>query len=425
MIDDDVTKPLLGSQIVSYVLGELDENTIADMDRRFAKDAKLKEELDDVRDHLGLHQRVRQVAPRRGSFERLRKRMKDDGSFQNAVPGSHCMLRRSFFMAMLFGLVAVSLLLVFSDSGRTTTQTEVIGEIVFYNTGGTITQRRNVDKRDQLKLNHLYDTGLKQAYCWLPTGISNTYSDIEIERDTKFKFLDTRHIELQRGFLRKLDINPGGISEDEFEVVTPHARIRGNRCRMAIRISPDGGQTDITVSKGSIRVYPLDSDQSVALTNGWMTTVQAGKSPEAPQKVLQLIVKPVLGEKYLFESKLVNVGMFRFRIRKANDNSRGIKPSRYVAFLAYASDFDPEVPLQEHTSLESRKILPYQSPELHYGDKWLNPGESYSFIFDLSPRLQTSPKTEHWMRIEYRGDLYGPPGESRIKVESANLKFEP
>ncbi|MHC4840293.1 MAG: hypothetical protein ACYTDT_04930 [Planctomycetota bacterium] len=426
MIDDDaVSKPLLGSQIVSYVLGELDETAIAEMDKRFESDPRLKEELEQVRSHVGLHQTVRQVAPRRGSFERLRKKMKDDGSFSTAVPGCHCMLRRSFFLAMLFGAIAVSLLLIFSDSNRTTVQTDVIGEIVFYNSGGTVNQRRDVEKRDQLKLNHLYDTGLQQAYLWLPTGISNTYSDVEVAQDSKFKFLDTRHIELQRGFLRKLDINPGGISEDDFEIITPHARIRGNKCRLAIRLSPDGGQTDVAVAEGAVRVYPLNSDQSVSLTNGWRTTVRADKSPDEPQKVLQLILKPVLGEPYQFEAKLVNVGMFRFRVRKAIDLTSTFRDSIYIAYIAHASDFDPDSGLPENVALEPHPVTPMGAADLHVGEKWLDPGSSYNFRFDLSSVLLSSSAVEHWMRLEYRGDLYGPPGESRIKVESPNLKFIP
>ncbi|MDC1143038.1 hypothetical protein OAU50_08100 [Planctomycetota bacterium] len=426
MIDDDaVSKPLLGSQIVSYVLGELDEAAVAEMDKRFESDPDLKDELEEVKAHIGMHQRVRQVAPRRGSFERLRKKMKDDGSFVNAIPGCHCMLRRSFLLAMLFGAIAVSLLLVFSDDNRTASQSEVIGEIVFYNSGGTVSQRRDVEKRDQLKLDHLYDTGLQQAYLWLPTGISNTYSDLEVAQDSKFKFLDTRHIELQRGFLRKVDINPGGISESEFEIVTPHARIRGNQCRLAIRISPDGGQTDIAVAEGAVRVYPLTSEQSVSLTTGWRTTVRTDKSPEAPQKVLKLVLKPVLGEPYQFEAKLVNVGMFRFRVRKAIDLTSTFRDSIFVAYIAHTNDFDPDTGLPENVALEPHPVTPMGSADLHAGEKWLDPGSSYDFRFDISAVLQFSPSVEHWMRLEYRGDLYGPPGESRIKVESPNLKFIP
>lgn len=426
MIDDNaVTKPLLGSQVVSYVLGELDEQAVAEMDKRFQSDSRLRDELDSVRAHLGVHQRVRQVAPRRGSFERLRKRMKDDGTFQNAIPGCHCMLRRSFLAATLFGALAIFLLLAFSDGKRVAPQSDIIGEIVYYNNSGTVTQRRDVDRRDQLMMNQLYDTGLKRAYLWLPTGVSNTYSIIDIGKDTKFEFLDTRKIELQRGFLRKLDINPGGISEDEFEIITPHARIRGNKCRLSVRISPDNGQTDIAVADGSVRVYALDSDQSVALTNGHQTTVRAGKSPELPKQVLQLILKSVPGEPYLFDAKLVNVGMFRFRIRKAIDPTKAFGDNIFIAYIAYANEYDPETGLPENGNMEPHGILLKGDIALHSGEKWLDPGSAYTFRFDLSPDLGPSDPVEHWIRLEYRGDLFGPPGIARVKVESANLKVIP
>jgi hypothetical protein len=38
--------------------------------------------------------------------------------------------------------------------------------------------------------------------------------------------------------------------------------------------------------------------------------------------------------------------------------------------------------------------------------------------------LISTPPVEHWLRLEYRGDLYGPPGQARVRIESHNLKLD-
>src|SRR5687768_5307533 len=102
MLDDEkLTQPLGGVQLLSYSLGELDSDAQKALEARIEADPALKDELAEIREHMRLHQVVRKVAPRRGSFERLRSRMKTEGAFQGAIPGAHAMLRRSFMLAVL------------------------------------------------------------------------------------------------------------------------------------------------------------------------------------------------------------------------------------------------------------------------------------------------------------------------------------
>jgi anti-sigma factor RsiW len=120
MIDGErTTSPVIGSVLVSFALGELDAEEQSALEKKLEQNPALREELEEIKRHLTLHEEVRKIAPRRGSFERLHARMKREGAFDGAVPGAHCMLRRSFTAAMVFGLVAVVLLAVFAG-GRLT-----------------------------------------------------------------------------------------------------------------------------------------------------------------------------------------------------------------------------------------------------------------------------------------------------------------
>ena len=102
MLDDErATQPLMGVQLLSYTLGELDRDAQGALEKKIEANPELKSELEEIRTHLKIHQQVRKVAPRRGSFDRLRDRMKKEGAFSGAVPGVHCMLRRAFMIAAL------------------------------------------------------------------------------------------------------------------------------------------------------------------------------------------------------------------------------------------------------------------------------------------------------------------------------------
>ena len=114
--DDRATRQVVGTQILSYVLGELDPKSQESLEQRIETDASLRAELDEVRAHVQMHQEVRKVAPRRGSYERLRGRMKSEGSFSGAVPGVHCILRRSFMISVAAGAVIVGLLWAFTEA---------------------------------------------------------------------------------------------------------------------------------------------------------------------------------------------------------------------------------------------------------------------------------------------------------------------
>ncbi|MBX3461219.1 MAG: FecR domain-containing protein [Planctomycetes bacterium] len=427
MLDDErTTQPAAGAQLLSYVLGELDADSQVALEKRVAAEPALKDELDEIRGHMRLHQDVRKVAPRRGSFERLRGRMKKEGAFEGAIPGVHAMLRRSFLVAMAVGMVAIVLLAAFSRSQTGVAAPDVIGEIIYTSPTVSVGQRRDVVERASLQANRdkPYDTGAYDAFIWLPTGVSNTFSTIEATENTEFQFSTPRRVELVRGNFRRIEVQPGGVGDGPFEVKTPHARVQVEEGSLTVSVARDGSETQISVGRGSARVYGLESERSIPVVAGYCTSVQRGKLPDPSRPVLKLLLARVPGTEYMVSATLVNDGYAPFKVRRAVDSERAFKEPIYLLHVSHASEYEPDT-LPENITLPPWQPIPAPDPGVdHTGDMWLNPGEIYRFNFDVSPLLVMTPRVEHWLRLEYRGDLYGPQGEARVRIQSPNLKLD-
>ncbi|MCB9931963.1 MAG: hypothetical protein H6841_00915 [Planctomycetes bacterium] len=430
MLDDEkLTQPLGGVQLLSYTLGELDSEAQQALEQRIAADPSLKQELEDIRAHLKLHQDVRKVAPRRGSFERLQARMKKEGALQGAVPGVHCMLRRAFMLALLVGVAAVATLVAVGSTGGSIATPDVLGQIVYHNPSLTIGQRRaEVERRELLlksETDKPEDTGAYDAFIWLPTGVSNTYSTIELAQNTEFKFTGTRRVEVTRGFMRRLEIQAGGMGEGPFVVVTPHCQVQVDQGSLSINVTRDGVETQISVGEGSARVYGLNSDRSFPVPAGYCTSVERGKLPNPARPVLKLLLNRVAGSNWLIEATLLNDGYVPVKVRRAIDSESTIPEPIYILHASHVSEYATEEGIAENVTLVPQRVTPQPDPTTeHSGDVWLEPGEYYRFTFDLSGLLMHTPAVEHWLRLEYRGDLYGPPGQARVRIESENLKLD-
>lgn len=432
MIDGEAkpTQQVLGSVLVSYALGELDAEEQSALEKRLEQTPALREELEEIRQHMKLHQEVRKVAPRRGSFERLRARMKREGSFDGAVPGAHCMARRSFMASAIFGVIAVVLLAVFTGHPGTLARPDVIGQIVYHNPSLALGQRRAEIDRAPLLLYNAdvkpvtgdYNTGDYDAFLWLPTGQANTYSSLEVTANSEFRFLGVRTIELVRGSIRRLDVRPGGIADGSFKVQTPHGSIQVDDGGLAVTVSRDGAQTQISVAEGSARVYGQDSDRAFQVTAGFCTSIERAKLPSPARPMLEMLLSPRPGSDYELEATLVNTGFVPVKIARAYS-----RVPVYLLHVSYTADFEPgSVP--ENTTLPPVQVSPKpeqgESPADHRGDTWLEPGKYYRFNFDISPALINAPRVEFWLRLEYRGDLYAPPGQAKAKIHSRNLHVD-
>lgn len=428
MLDDEkLTQPLGGVQLLSYTLGELDAEAQQTIESKIAADPALKQELEEIRAHLKLHQDVRKVAPRRGSFERLQARMKKEGALLGAVPGVHCMLRRAFLLALLVGIAAVATLIAIGRTGGSLAAPDVIGQIVYHNPSLTVGQRRAEVARRELQLKTEAeapdDTGAYDAWVWLPTGVSNTYSTIELAQNTQFKFTKTRRVVLSAGFMRRLEVQPGGMGEGPFVVVTPHCQVQVDQGSLSINVTRDGVETQISVGTGSARVYGLDSDRSFPVPAGYCTSVERGKLPNPARPLLKLLLNRVTGSNSLIEATLLNDGFVPVKVRRAIDTENVFAQPIYLLHHSHVSEYAPEG-TPENVTRPPEPVTPADRPHDHTGDVWLEPGQYYRFEFDISPMLITAPRVEHWLRLEYRGDLYGPPGQARVKIESANLKLD-
>lgn len=417
-----------GQQLLSYALGELDAAAQAAVEQRVAADPVARDELEEIRSHLRVHQALRKIAPRRGSFDRLCARMKHEGAFDGAIPGAHCMLRRAFIIAFLVGVAAIALLATFGDNRTQFARPNVIGEIVFHNPGLMLGQKREEVERRTLELKGENDepdnTGAYDAFLWLPTGVSNTYSSVEAGQNTEFKFVETRKMVLTYGLLRSLEIRPGGIGEGPFIVQTPHCVVQVDQGLLSINITRDSSETQVTVIQGSARVMGGDSDRSFAIGPGYCTSVERGKLPNPVRPVLKMTLKPVAGSDDRFEATMVNDGYLPIRVRRAIDSARLLQNAVFMLRVSFGAEYIPgNVP--DNETLPLRPVTPVQDDATdHTGVARLEPGQFYRFTFDISDILMTSPPVVHWLRLEYVADLYAPAGEAKVRIQSQNLKLD-
>jgi len=425
MLDDErITQPLQGAQLLSYALGELDADAQQNVEKRLETESALAGELADIRAHMKLHQQVRKVAPRRGSFERLQMRMKKDRVTDGAIPGVHCMLRRSFMAAIIVGLISVILLVAFSGPRVSLATPDVIGQIVYTNPATVSTQRRDEVERTELLLGREYSTGAYDAFLWLPTGVANTYSALEAVPATDFVFSSPRQIDISRGNLRRIEVRPGGLGEGPFLFRTPHCTVQVDEANLAIGIMRDGSETQISVLSGSARVFGVDSDRPFMVNAGQCTTVERGRLPNPAKAMLELRLERSPSSESVIEVTLVNNGFVPLKVRRPIDRDRAFQEPVYVLHVAYASEYTPGA-LPENTSLPPWPVTPEPDPSQdHAGEEWIDPGQFYRFTFDISSLLTSTPPVEHWLRIEYRGDLYGPAGHARVRVQSDHLKLD-
>jgi hypothetical protein len=425
MLDDDrATQPLQGAQLLSYALGELDSEAQVAIKERLENDPTLRAELAGIHEHLKLHRDVRKVAPRRGSFERLQQRMHTEHIAGGAIPGVHRLLRRSFMVAIVFGVIAVGLMVAFSTPHRSLATPDVIGQIVYTSPGLGTTFRRDEVERSELVLRRDYSTGAYDAYLWLPTGVANTYSSLETAQNTEFVFTAARGVNVSRGELRRVQIQPGGLGEGPFIIQTPHATVQTDEASYSVGIARDGSGTRISVLTGNVRVYGADSDRAFVVGAGQCMVVERGRLPNPAMPMLELRLARRSTSEAVIEATMVNRGYVPVKIRRPIDRERAFQDAIYVLHVAHTSEFTPGT-MPENTTLPPWPVTPEPDPtQDHSGELWLEPDATYTFTFDISTLLVATPPVEHWLRLEYRGDLYGPPGHARVRVQSDYLKLD-
>lgn len=412
----------LGPQLVSYALDELDDATKQDIDEQLVGDERLRDELDEIRSHMNVHRDVRSVAPRRGSFERLRRRMKAEGAMDAAVPGVHCMLRRAFVVSAVVGILFVIAIAMFTENMGTLTEPDVIGQIIYRRPASTLGTGDEVDSAS-LELSKNYDTGSYEAWLWLPTGVSNRYSTVAVGQNSEFAFTSTREISLKRGSVRRIEVERGDIGDGSFIVNTPHGRVEIDQGSASITVRADGAATEVTVGKGAARVFGKDSDKKFLLRPGYCTLIERDSLPEPPHAVLGLAIRPKAGSRFDFEVTLRNTGFEPIRVARAL-----AKDPVYVLAMSHTAEFRSEGGLPENVTLPQMRITPKpdigQTTDAHRGEIALDPERFYRFTFDVSPMLIDVPKVEYWLRVEYRGDLYGPQGQAKVRIYSKNIKMD-
>lgn len=422
MLDDDRqtrNQTPAGPQLVAFVLGELEPEEQQRLENQLRENSALADELDDIRAHLKLHQDVRKVAPRRGSFERLQRRMKHDGALDGAIPGVHCMLRRAFVISFIAGIAFVVLLAVFAGKARPPAliQVDVIGQIIYRTPALDFASERGdeVDSGDLVK-GVVKNTGSYDATLWVPTGMSNSYSTIECAAHTEFKFENARELVLVRGALRHAEIEPGGLGDREFSIKTPHCTINVDSASLSVIVMD--AETQVTVASGTATVRGRDVRAVVG--PGHCTSVARDAEPLPPKPVLELTMYQVSGPQPLIEVTLRNVGYVPARIKRAMT----AQPI-YLMTISRTPDYSERLP--EGDVSPPVKVIPKRDPAVplseHQGEVWLKPSDAYTFTVDVTPMLPLRG-VDYWLVLKYQGGLYGPPGFAKIEVGSSALKIQ-
>ncbi|GIK53994.1 MAG: hypothetical protein BroJett014_29670 [Planctomycetota bacterium] len=417
--DERPTQSLVSANLLGYVLGELEPDQQQKLESQLKENPGLRAELEEVRSHLKLHQAVRKVAPRRGSFDRIMRRMSGEGALQGAVPGVHCMLRRAFLLAAAAGILMVVLMALFGDKRYLPVlpKDEVIGQIIYHEAsadfGGTV--GREIEQGEVL-VGTTKNTGVYDAQIWLPTGVSRSYSIIECAPQTEIQFVSSREVKLNRGFMRRLNIAPGALGESAFTVVTPHGRVEVSGAKLSVRVTE--AETQVTVGEGSARVIGGDVPQVVP--TGHFSVIARDSEATPPQALLQMglllyndprMTAPVV------EVSLHNISPVPARIERVFS-----RDPVYVLQISRAPDYSgPDSVGERYEALEVNLL---GNPLEHMGEVWLKPKEEYRFRIDVSQSLYGRPAAEYWLVVVYKGTLYGPQGAARLDVTSRPLKID-
>ncbi len=419
MFDEErATTPLVSSQLVSYVMGELEPDQQQKLEAQIKENPALAAELEEIRGHLSIHQQVRKVAPRRGSFDRLIRHMKHEGALAGAVPGVHCMLRRAFMFAAVTGMIFIALMAIFSDkqSEPLLPKDQVIGQIIYYEPApdSISGHGRELDHGEALagatKNFNSYDVSI-----WIPTGISRSYSIIECSQGTVMSFESSREVTLRKGFMRQLNIAPGALGEGAFTVKTPHGRVEISGAKLSIKVTE--ADTQVTVGEGSARVIGGDVPQIVPA--GHFSVISRDAEAQPPQPVLQISLLLYNDPKVsapIIEVTLRNVGYVPTRIKRVNSGD-----PVFIQQLSRDRDYDDPASLPE--TYDPAPVSLIGNYLEHRGETWLRPKEDYKFRIDISENLMGRPAAQYWITVVYKGGLYGPQGSAMVDVTSKPLQI--
>lgn len=417
--EERATTPLVSSQLVSYVMGELEPDQQQKLEAQLKESPALAAELEEVRAHLSLHQNVRKVAPRRGSFDRLMRHMKNEGALAGAVPGAHCMLRRAFMFAAVAAVICVVLMAVFSDPYQVVSlpKDQVIGQIIYFEPAPDAISLpgREVDQGEAV-IGATKNFSSHDVSIWIPTGVSRSYSIVECSQGTVIKFVSAREVVLTKGFMRRLSIAPGALGEGAFMVRTPHGRIEISDAKLSIRVTE--ADTQVCVGEGSARVIGGDVPQIVPA--GHFSVISRDAEATPPQPELQISLLPFNDPKLsapIIEVTLRNVGYVPARIKRVYSGD-----PVFVLQVSRDRDYGEAGSLPEsYAPVEVSLIGNYLE---HRGEAWLKPKEDYKFRIDISQNLFGRPAAIYWITVVYKGGLYGPQGAAMVDVTSKPLQVD-
>src|SRR5690606_2918837 len=114
-----------------------------------------------------------------------------------------------------------------------------------------------------------------------------------------------------------LEIQPGGMGEGPFVVVTPHCTVQIESGSLSINLTRDGSETQVSVAEGGASVFGLDSDRGFPVPAGYCSSVERGKLPDPARPLLKLVLTHTAAAGSQITATLINDGYVPVKIRRA------------------------------------------------------------------------------------------------------------
>lgn len=421
-------------QDASLLMLVTDELSSDDHDRVLAlidKDPEASRAFKQITAHLEQHHKVRPVAPPVGSFLRMTERMRERGYLAYAYPGSYCLWRRSFLMAML----ALAVLLVMGFIARTEGMSRLESGVNLLPMATLTTFDRDgnpTSAPQAVALGARTRVSSDSAAIWLATGIRGVASSLRMRRDSEFVLQDLGRLTLERGFANRVEIHPLSTGTQHFLLLTPHIQVKTRGATFSVSVSA-AGRSVVNVLDGAVDVNIAGNERVTTLVAGFGISVLNGVA-STPFPLLQANVAQI-GLSQQVRVRLQNQSLHRVRITKAGD------PRAFHYWMTVNADAvaRAEVPLLTRFPLlpliRSGASSDQALIDRHFGDLWLEPqgadrlaSNAYDFTADLALRLAGVDSSTYSMELVYEGPITFEDHETlnfRRPSSAARLDFRP
>lgn len=243
----------LAETLLALVLGELSKQEREDLLERAKREPQVAMELKRLSAHLQLHQNVSRLAPRGGSFSRLKNTMRENNLLDEVIPGRHSLWRRSALAAVAVLALAIMAKFVFFPPQVT----EGPGESA---ARAKLTEIRSGNSESRLvNFNTPVTLGDGVGELLLTSGARGVRTQIRMAPNSRFVLESANVLRIEQGGAERIEVDPFA---ETFSVLTPHARFELPQGGL-FSVNLSRSQSHVCVMEGRVQVKPLTGAPSV------------------------------------------------------------------------------------------------------------------------------------------------------------------